>query len=54
MVIFSNVYQLKQIQLTKYMHYCIQNIYHVYYATQWNFISYKELRHVTVTSPKQK
>jgi len=24
----------------------------MYYATQWKFISFKELSHMTVTSPK--
>ena len=32
-MVLNNVSQLKHIQLTKHMHYCIQNIYHVYYTT---------------------
>jgi len=52
-MVLNNVNQLKHIQITKHMQYCIQNIYHVYYATQWNFISFEELSHMTVTSSKQ-
>jgi len=40
-MVLNNVSQLKLIQLTKHMHYCIQKIYHVYYTTQWNFIILK-------------
>jgi len=53
-IALNNVYQLKHIQLTKHMHYCIQNIYHVYYTTQWNFMFFSKLSHMTVTSPNQK
>jgi len=28
-MVLNNVYQLKHIQLTKHMQYCIQNIYHI-------------------------
>jgi len=38
------VSQLKHIQLTKHMHYCIQKIYHVYYTTQWNFIILEKIK----------
>jgi len=34
---------------TKHMHYCIQNIYHVYYTTQWNFIILRTFSHMTLT-----
>ena len=36
------------------MHYCIHNIYHVCYETQWNFHHFNKSSHITVTSPKQK
>jgi len=46
-MVLNNVYQLRHIQLTKHMHY-------EYYTTQWNFIIFSKLNHMTVTSPKQK
>ena len=51
---FKMVSQLKHIQLTKHMHYCIQKIYHVYYTTQWNFIILSKFSHMTLTSSNQK
>mgnify|MGYP006890292575 FL=1 len=53
-MVLNNVSQLKHIQLTKHMHYCIQNIYHVYYTTQWNFIILSKLSHMTLASPNKK
>ena len=53
-MVLNNVYQLKHIQLTKHMQHCLQKIYHVYYTTQWNFIIFSKLSHMTVTSPNQK
>ena len=49
----NNVYQLKHIQLTKHIHYCIHKIYHVYYTTQWIFIILSKFSHMPVTSPNQ-
>ena len=46
--------QIKHIQLTKHMHYCIQKIYHVYYTTQWNFITSRKFSHMTLASPNEK
>ena len=37
-IVLINVSQLKHIPLTKHMHYCMHNIYRVYYTTQWIFI----------------
>jgi len=53
-MVLNNVSQLKHIQLTKHMQYCIQKIYHVYYTTQWNFIILRKFSHMTVTSPNEK
>ena len=53
-MVLNNVSQLKHIQLTKDMHYCIQKIYHVYYTTQWNFIILGKFSHMTLTSPNEK
>ena len=53
-MVLNNVSQLKHIQLTKHMHYCIQNIYHVYYTTQWNFIILRKFSHMTLMSPYEK
>ena len=53
-MVLNNVSQLKYIQLTKHMHYCIQKIYQLYYTTQWNFIILKEISHMTITSPNEK
>ena len=53
-MVLNNVSQLKHIQLTKPMHYCIQKIYHVYYTTQWNFIILRKLSHITLGSPNKK
>jgi len=50
----NNVSQLKHIQLTKHMHYCIQKIYHVYYTAQWNFIILSKFSHMTLTSSNEK
>ena len=50
-MVLNYVSQLKHIQLTKHMHYCIQKIYHVYYTTQWNFIIFS---HMTLKSPNEK
>ena len=36
------------------MHYCIQNIYHMYYTTPWNFIILRKFSHMTLTSPNEK
>jgi len=33
---------IKRILLTKHMHYYMQNIYHVYYATHWDFIIFNK------------
>ena len=52
-LILSNVFQLKHIQLTKHMHYCIQKIYHVYYTKQWNFIILRKFSHMTLASPNE-
>ena len=52
-MVLNNVYQLKHIQLTKYMHICTQNIYHVHYATQWILIIFNNFSYMTVTSPKR-
>jgi len=49
-----NVYQLKHIQFKKHMQYCKQHIYDEYYTAQWNFIIFRKLSHMTVTSPNQK
>ena len=38
----------KHIQLTKHVHYCINNIYPVYYAAQWNVIIFNKLCNMTV------
>ena len=53
-MVLNNVSQLKHIQLTKHMHYCIHKIYHVYYTTQWNFIILRKFSHMTLTSPNEK
>ena len=53
-IVLNNVSQLKHIQLTKHMHYCIQKIYHVYYTAQWNFIILRKFSHMTLTSPNEK
>jgi len=53
-MVLNNVSQLKHIQLTKHMHYCIEKIYHVYYTTQWNFIILRKFSHMTLTSPNKK
>ena len=53
-MVLNNFSQLKHIQLTKRMHYCIQKIYHVYYTTQWNFIILRKFSHMTLTSPNEK
>jgi len=53
-MVLNNVSQLKHIQVTKHMHYCIQKIYHVYYTTQWNFTILRKFSHVTLTSPNEK
>jgi len=53
-MVLYNVSQLKHIQLTKHMHYCIQNIYHVYYTTQRNFIILREFSHMTLMSSNEK
>ena len=53
-MVLNNVSQLKYIQLTKHMHYCIQKIYHVYYTTQWNFIILRKFSHMTLTSSNEK
>ena len=50
-MVLNNVSQLKYIQLTKHMHYCIQNIY---YSTPWNFIILRKFSHMTLTSPNEK
>ena len=52
-MVLNNVSQLKHIQLTKHMHYCIQKIYHMYYTTQWNFIILRKFSHMTLTSPNE-
>ena len=52
-MVLNNVSQSKHIQLTKHMHYFIQNIYHVYYTTQWNFIILRKFSHMTLTSPNE-
>ena len=52
-MVLNNFSQLKHIQLTKRMHYCIQKIYHVYYTTQWNFIILRKFSHMTLTSPNE-
>ena len=44
----NKISQLKHIQLTKHMHYCIQIIYHVHSETQWDFIILNKLSHMTV------
>ena len=36
------------------MHYCIKKIYHVYYTTQWNVISWSKFNHMTLTSSNEK
>ena len=46
-MVLNNISQLKHIQLTKHMHYCIQKIYHVYYTTQWNSIILRKFSHMT-------
>ena len=48
--VLNDVSQLKHIQLTKHMHYCIQRIYHMYYTTQWIFIICSKFSHMTLTS----
>ena len=48
--VLNIVSKWKHIQLTQHVHYCIQNIYHVQYATQWNFIIFNDLDHMTVES----
>ena len=53
-MVLNNVSQLKHIQLTKHMHYCIQKIYHVYYTTQWNFIILRKFSLITLASPNEK
>ena len=53
-MVLNNVSQIKHIQLTKHMHYCIQKIYQVYYTTQWNFIILRKFSHMTLTSPNEK
>ena len=53
-MVLNNVSQLKHIQLTKHMHYCIQKIYPVYYTTQWKFNILRKLSHMTLTSPNEK
>jgi len=52
-IVLYYVYQLKHIQLTKHMLYCKQNIYCMYYDTQWNFIHLNKLSHMTDVSPTQ-
>jgi len=34
-MVLNNDSQLKHIQLTKHMHYCIHKIYHMSYDTKW-------------------
>ena len=53
-IVLNNVSQLKHIQLTKHMHYCIQKIYHVYYTAQWKFNILRKFSHMTLTSPNEK
>ena len=53
-MVLNSVFQLKHIQLTKHMHYCIQKMYHVYYTTQCNFIILRTFIHMTLTSPNKK
>jgi len=53
-MVLNNVFQLKHIQLSKHMHYCIQKIYHVYYITQWNLIILRKFSHMSLTSPNEK
>jgi len=53
-MVLNNVSQLKHIQLTKHMHYCIQKIYHMYYTTQPNFIILRKFIHMTLASPNWK
>jgi len=53
-MVLNNVSQLKHIQLTKHMHYCIQKIYYVYYTTQLNFIILRKFSHMTLMSPNEK
>ena len=53
-MVLNSVSQLKHIQLTKHMHYCIQKMYHVYYTTQCNFIILRTFIHMTLTSPNKK
>ena len=53
-MVLNNVSQLKHIQFTKHMHYCIQKIYHGYYIIQWNFIILRKFSHMTLTSPNKK
>ena len=53
-MVLNNVSQLKHIQLTKHMHYCIQKIYDVYYTTQWNSIILRKFSHMTFASPNEK
>ena len=53
-MVLNNVSQLKHIQLTKHMHYCIQKNYHVYYTKQWNFIILRKFSHMTLASPNEK
>jgi len=52
--VLNDVSQLKHIQLTKHMHYCIQRIYHMYYTTQWIFIICSKFSHMTLTSANKK
>ena len=52
-MVLNNVSQLKHIELTKHMHYCIQKIYHVYYTTPWNFIILRKFSHMTLKSPNE-
>ena len=53
-LVLNNVSLLKHIQLTKHMHYCIQNIYDVYYTTQWNFIILRKFSHITLALANEK
>jgi len=53
-MVLINVSQLKHIQLTKHMHYCIQKIYQVYYTTQWNFIILRKFCHITLSHQMKK
>jgi len=45
-MVLNNVSQLKHIQLTKHMHYCIHKIYRVYYTVVYNTVEFYHIEKI--------